>query len=99
MADVRVTCIEKPHPESRHEHITHVGNPLVGWKWPRERVIASIDAGENTFFVIDPYNGKRSEVAVVRPSGRAPYLRTLADGDWNDNLLSLDRCPISLRSN
>ena len=94
MADVRVTCITKPHPQSPHEHITHVGNPQAGRKWPREQVIASIDAGTNTFFVIDPNNGKRSEVGVVRPAGRAPYLRTHADGDWNDNLLSLNQCTI-----
>jgi Protein of unknown function (DUF3892) len=66
MADVRVTCITKPHPQSPHEHITHLGNPVVGWKWIREQAIASIDAGINTFFVIDPNTGKRSDVGVVR---------------------------------
>lgn len=53
MADVQVTCITKPHPQSPPEHITHLGNPAVGWKWTREEVIASIDAKANTFFVID----------------------------------------------
>jgi len=95
MADVQITCIDKPHPQSPHEHITHVGNPVAHWKWPREQVIASIDAKSNTFYVIDPYTGKRADVGVVRPAGRAAYLRTYADGDWNDNLLSLDQCPIS----
>jgi len=93
MTDVQVTCITKPHPLSPHEHITHLGNPSAGWKWTREQVIASIDAGSNKFFVKDPY-GKRSDVAVVRPAGRAAYLRTHADGDWNDNLLSLNQCPL-----
>ena len=92
MADVRVTCITKPHPNSPHEHITHLGNPAASWKWAREQVIASIDAGTNTFFVIDPQTGKRADVVVVRPAGGAPYLRTHADGYWNDNLLSLDQC-------
>jgi hypothetical protein len=94
MADVQVTCITKPHPQSPHEHITHVGNPAGNWKWTREQVIASIEQKINTFFVIDRYTGKRSEVGVVRPAGRAPFLRTYADGDWNDNLLSLDQCPL-----
>jgi Protein of unknown function (DUF3892) len=94
MADVQVTCITKPHPQSAHEHITHLGNPAANWKWPREDVITSIDAGTNTFFVVDPRTGRRSEVAVVRVAGRAPYLRTHADGDWNDNLLSLNQCPL-----
>jgi hypothetical protein len=94
MADVRVTCITKPQPQSPHEHITHVGDSRVGWKWAREDVIRSIDAGTNTFYVLDPYTGRRSNVGVVRPVGRAPYLRTHADGDWNDNLLSLNQCPL-----
>jgi hypothetical protein len=94
MADVQVTCITKPHPQSPHEHITHLGNPVVGWKWTREDVIVSIDARTNTFFVIDPNSGKRSDVGVVRIVGRDPYLRTHADGDWNNNLLSLNQCPI-----
>jgi hypothetical protein len=94
MADVQVSCITKPHPQSPHEHITHLGNPAVGWKWTREDVIASIDANTNTFFVIDSRSGKRADVGVVRPAGRAPYLRTYADGDWNDNLLSLNQCPV-----
>lgn len=97
MADVQVTCITKPDPLSPHEHITELGNPSGGWKWSREDVIRSIDAGTNTFYVLDPRTGKRSNVGVVRPPGRAPYLRTYADGDWNNNLLSLDQCPL-LRS-
>ena len=92
MADVRVTCITKPHPQSPHEHITNIGNPDVGWKWTREQVISSIEAKTNTFYVIDPYNGKRSDVGVVRLPASSPYLRTHADGDWNDNLLSLGQC-------
>jgi hypothetical protein len=44
--------------------------------------------------VVDPKTKKRANVAVVRPTdGRAPFLRTHADGTWNDNLLSLKQCP------
>jgi hypothetical protein len=93
MADVRVTCITKPHPLNRHEHITHLGNPSLGWKWTREQVIASIDQGTNSFYVLDARSGKRSKVAVVREAGKVTYLRTHADGDWDDNLLALDECP------
>ena len=94
MADVQVTCITKPHPQSPHEHITHLGNPAGGWIWPREKVIESIDERTNRFFVIDPRSGKRADIGIVRPSGKAPFLRTHADGDWNDNLLSLNQCPL-----
>ncbi|CAN5523355.1 DUF3892 domain-containing protein [soil metagenome] len=91
MADCRITHIRKPNRESTHEHITHVGNltnSLVNWVWSRTNVITSINAGTNTFYVLE--GGKRSNVGVVNPNdGRLPYLRTYADGYWNDNLLSL----------
>jgi len=73
MADVQVTCITKPHPESPHEHITHLGNPGAGWTWPREQVIESIETNTNTFFVVDPRTGKRANIGVVRaPRGMRP---------------------------
>lgn len=60
-------------------------------------MIASIEDKTNTFFVLDSKTGKRSEVGVVYPNGRAPYLRTHADGYWNDNLLALGQCPLASR--
>jgi hypothetical protein len=95
MADVRVNCITKLHPQGTHEHITHLGNPLSNppWKWTRDQVIESIDANTNSFHVVDPKNGKIAYVAVRRPVGRPAYVQTFADGDWNDNLLSLSQCP------
>jgi hypothetical protein len=91
MADARVTCITKPDRFSRHEHITHLGGAT--WKWSREEVIRSIDEKTNTFYVQDAA-GNRANVGVVDPQdGRARYVRTYADGVWNDNLLSLPSCP------
>ncbi len=94
MADCEVRCITKPDRMSSHEHITHIGNQHANppWRWTREDVIASIDARTNTFYVLDRRNSKRSDVGVVRPAGRSAYLRTHADGDWNDNLLALPQC-------
>lgn len=92
MADVRVTCITKPNPMSSHEHITHIGGS--SWKWDREKVIRSIEAKENTFYVLDPTTGQKAYIGVVRPTdGRSPFLQTYADGKWNNNLLSLPQCP------
>lgn len=91
MADCRITHIRKKDRMSAHEHITHVGNLDSPWIWTREAVIASINAKTNSFYVQE--KGKRSEVGVVNPgNGRSPYLRTHADGYWNDNLLSLPEC-------
>jgi len=94
MADCQITCIIKPDVLSPHDHITHMGNPPT-WIWPREQVVATIEDKSNTFFVLDPKTGKRSNVGVVREAGKRPYLRTHADGSWNNNLLSLNQCPLA----
>jgi hypothetical protein len=91
MADVRLTCIRKPNVNSPTEHITHVGSSDQNAVWTREQVIAWIDAGAHTFYVSD-VAGRRAYVGVVREVGKAPYLRTYADGQWNNNLLSLPQC-------
>ena len=62
MADVRVTCINKPNRMSSHEHITHLGGAT--WKWTREEVIRSIDARVNTFYVIDPGTAVTTRVSI-----------------------------------
>lgn len=88
MADAQVTCITKPNRSSTHEGITHLGGS--GWKWTRAQVIASIREKTNTFFTM--VGGKRANIGVVDgPNG--PYVRTYADGVWNDNLLALAECP------
>lgn len=92
MAEYRIANIRKHNRMSSHEHITHVGN-LVSSNWveTRENIIAFINSGTHNFYVLE--GGKRSEVGVVKPDdGRSPYLRTYADGYYNDNLLSLPDC-------
>ena len=88
MADAQVTCITKPDRNGKHEGITHLGGQ--GWRWTRQQVIASIETKSNTFYTL--VNGKRADIGVVDgPNGK--YLRTYADGVWNDNLLALSECP------
>lgn len=91
MADVQVTCIKKQDHNSSYEGITHLGNPNSadgGWIWPREDVIATIEAKLNTFYTL--VDGNRGDIAIVAgPNGK--YVRTYADGKWNDNLLSAPR--------
>lgn len=87
MADVQVTCINKQPRDNTHEGITHLGGS--GWRWTRQQVIESIEAKTNTFYT--KVSGNRGDIGVVNgPNGK--YLRTYADGKWNDNLLSLPEC-------
>lgn len=87
MADVQVTCVNKQPRQNPYEGITHLGGS--GWRSTRQEIINSINARISTYYTF--VNGNRSNIGVVNgPSG--PYLRTYADGDWNDNLLSLPEC-------
>ena len=90
MPDVQVTCINKQPRQNPHEGITHLGGPGgEGWRWTRQQVIDSIKAKANTFYT--RVDGTRADVAVVNgPNG--DYVRTHADGKWNDNLLALSEC-------
>jgi len=88
MADVQVTCINKQPRNNPYEGITHLGNS--SGKWTRQQVIGWIESKANTFFTL--VDGNRGDIGVVDgPNGK--YLRTYADGKWNDNLLSLPECP------
>ena len=92
MADYRIANIRKWNRQSAHEHITHVGNiRTMNWIITREDAIQQIQNNTNTFHILE--NGRRSEVGVVYPAdGRSPFLRSYADGYYNDNLLALPDC-------
>jgi hypothetical protein len=92
MSEFHVTCITKPNRESRHEHITHIGSIKDNWQLTREDAIRRIDSNTDSFYTVDRTTGRRVYVGVVREAGKAPYLRTHADGKWNDNLLAQQEC-------
>jgi uncharacterized protein DUF3892 len=90
MADVQVTCVNKPHRDSPHEHITHLGG--LKWHLTREEVIQRIEVRTDSFYTL--VGGKRADVGVRREAGRQPFVQTHADGYWNNNLLALEECRI-----
>lgn len=96
MKEFQVTCINKKDRMSSHEHITHIGNitnqPADRWRLPREVAIQRIEAKEEAYYTVDRSTGKRMYIGVVRETGKDPYLRTHADGKWNDNLLTQPEC-------
>lgn len=91
MADVLVTHVIKSRDSGAREVITALGNPNTpqgGWRWETAQVIASLDAGTNTFFVREPSSGKRYDLAVRR-SDEGAYLVTIDDGRIVDQLSTL----------
>lgn len=86
-APVEPVAPASPFDASNCQYVAFGGLWLV---WPRSEVIRSIENGTNTFFTL--VGGKRADVGVVSgPNGK--YVRTHADGYYNDNLLALPECP------
>lgn len=74
MNEYQVTCINKPHRMSLHEHITHIGNTASNWRLTREEAIRRIDAQQEAFFTVDGTTGRKMYIGVVRGDGfKAPY--------------------------
>lgn len=92
MNEFQVTCINKIPRFSSHEHIKFIGNTDGKWKIWRDDAINRIESGKEKFYTVDRMSGQKAYIGVVRESGKLPYLRTYADGKWNDNLLSLNEC-------
>jgi hypothetical protein len=92
MSEFEVNCITKPNRESHHEHITHIGNTNTGWQLNRETAIIRIESKQESYYTIDKQTGRKIYVGVVREAAKDPYLRTYADGKWNDNLLAQREC-------
>ncbi|MGY6252396.1 DUF3892 domain-containing protein [Paraburkholderia caledonica] len=92
MKEYEVNCVNKPNRNSPHEHITHIGHTANKWRLTRESAISRIESKAEAFYTVDRSTGKRIFIGVVREAGKAPYLRTHADGKWNDNLLAQGEC-------
>lgn len=87
----QIKCINKDPREDRHHSITHVGGYTTErWKITQSDAIAHIENREWDFYTMA--NGHRADVIVAVRNGRK-YLKTTADYDTPDNLLSLPECP------
>lgn len=83
----QITCINKNDRQNKHERITHVGGD--GWKITQQKAISNIESGDESYYVNQ--GGKKVNVIVATRNG-TKYLKTEADGDDPNNLLSLPEC-------
>ena len=91
---IRIRCINKDDRYNPRESITHIGgvNPDGNsWKLSLQDAINSIENGKYSFYVERP-SGDIVNVIVAVSAGGNKYLKTEADGDEPNNLLSLDEC-------
>lgn len=92
MNDFEINCVNKAAGDWAHELITHIGNRKGGWRITKEEAIFAIESRTSTFYTVDKTTGKRADVRVLREIGKAPLLRTWADGKWTDGLLAQSEC-------
>ena len=89
-----IRCINKSDRFNPHERITHVGganNDSTSWRLSQTEAIEGIEGGKWSFYVSRGGHVVDVIVAVSRYGNK--YLKTTADGDQPDNLLSLPECP------
>ncbi len=91
---LRVMCVNKSDRYNAHERIINIGgvNPdQTRWKMSQQDAIKAIETEKYSFYVVA--NGKMVNVIVATSKYGYKYLKTEADGEQPDNLLSLPECP------
>lgn len=94
-AIVRVECINKTDRNNPHERIRFIGGRNgdgTRWKLSQRDAIAGIEQDRWNFYVERPAGDSAWVVVAVSAAGNK-YLKTQADGDQPNNLLSLPECP------
>jgi hypothetical protein len=92
---VRISCVTRTSSNVQYEMISHVGGVNdngTRWRLTLPQAIQAIDQGKYTFFVERP-PGHRVSVFVQRTPWGHRYLKTQADGEIPNNLLSLPAFP------
>lgn len=92
---IEVKCINKSDRDNPWERITHIGGVNADgtrWKLTQPAAIDGIESGKWEFYVERP-PGDRVKVIVAVSRFGNKYLKTEADGDQPNNLLSLPECP------
>ncbi len=92
---VQITCVVKTDRTSPHERIHSVGgvNPDgTRWRLSEDAAIGYIENGTYSFYVDRPF-GHRVAVIIAESQWGHKYLKTIADGEHPNNLLSLPSCP------
>ncbi|RZM24557.1 MAG: DUF3892 domain-containing protein [Pedobacter sp.] len=89
---VQISCINKNDRQSPYERIAYVGGIHNGgrWKLSLKDAIKGIEDQKYSFYT--SVNGHLRNVVIATRSG-TKYLKTEADNDTPDNLLSLQECP------
>lgn len=96
---IKIVCINKAH--GNHEN-PHVAISNLGWvedgtsksgKMTRIEMYNWIKVSSGVAYVADRF-GNRAQVQTAVSALGNPYVRTVSDGKWSDNLLTLGECSV-----
>jgi hypothetical protein len=91
---VRISCINKTNRTDPHDRIKYVGGVIADgtrWKLSQADAISQIESGHWDFYVT--FGGRTAGVIVATSRFGNKYLKTVADDEQPDNLLTLPECP------
>ena len=93
----RVDCIVKDDRLNPYERIQYLGGPNGKsggrWKLTQADVIKAIENNTYGEFFVENVAGRRVRLVVAVSRYGNKYVKTEADGDEPNNLLSLGTCP------
>lgn len=93
MSKHQVRCINKSDRYNAHERIKAIGGTNgdgTYWKLTQQEAIQAIEAGKYSFYV--QVNGQPVDIIVAISRYGNKYIKTEADGEEPNNLLSLMEC-------
>jgi len=92
---VEIRCVNKSERFNPYERILNVGGVTAGgthWKLSQSEAIHHIV--KDTYLYYVKQGGNQVNVVIATSQYGYKYLKTTADGEQPDNLLSLPECPL-----